>query len=315
VKRSVLALIALPDHTVDALAKEYQLSYQPDCAGKPDLTNNGAAEAVAIVTNGTTGCSADLIAKLPALKVISAFGAGYEKVDFEAARARRIAVTYAPGANAATVADHAIGFALALARGYCELSAAVKAGGWQRSRGERATVNGSTIGVIGMGRVGQLIAKRARAFNAQVHYFDIAPRKELDATFHASVLDLAQASDFLIAACPGGESTYHLVNYEVLSKLGAGGFLINVSRGSVVSTPDLVKALQEGLIAGAGVDVLEEEPAVPAALCASDRLLITPHVAGRSPASFVAQKDTLLQTLHEAMAQASCTYLIPELRK
>src|SRR3569832_308415 len=146
-KQHVLALIPLPDHTVQALKDVYALSYQPDGNSAGDEAH--ASDTVAVVTNGTTGCSAALMGRLPALKAVCSFGAGYEGVDIEAARARGIAVTHAPGANAATVADHAIGFALALARGYCGLSAAVKAGKWKQSRGERSTLNGSTVGIIG----------------------------------------------------------------------------------------------------------------------------------------------------------------------
>jgi lactate dehydrogenase-like 2-hydroxyacid dehydrogenase len=313
-KPHVLALIPLPPHTVDALGAAYTLSYQPDTGGAPTLTEAQATGTVAIVTNGTIGCSAALMDRLPALKAICSFGAGYEKVDVQAARACGVAVTHAPGANAATVADHAIGFALALSRGYCGLTAAVKAGRWKQSRGERTTLNGSTVGIVGMGRVGQLIAKRASAFDADVAYCALGPREGVPWSFVASVADLAEGSDFLIAACPGGNSTRHLVNHAVLAKLGPGGYVINVSRGTVVDTAALVRALREGLIAGAGLDVLEEEPDVPQELTAFENVLLTPHVAGRSPASFVAQKDAVMLSLSEALGGKSCTYLVPELR-
>lgn len=310
-KARVLATIPLPEHTVEALSSAYDLSYQPDCGGQPAVV---ADEVAAVVTNGSTGCSAALMDRLPALKVVCSFGAGYEKVDVDAARARSIAVTHAPGANAATVADHALGFALALSRGYCGLTQAVKAGQWKSSRGERATLNGSTVGIIGMGRVGQLIARRVAGFDAHVAYFDLGPRAGVDGTFCKTVTALAEQSDFLIAACPGGEATHHLVDLEVLRRLGPRGYVINVSRGTVVNTGDLVEALRTGLIAGAGLDVLEEEPEVPQALLGFGNLLLTPHVAGRSPASFVAQKEALMQSLHEALTGNGCTYTVPELR-
>jgi D-3-phosphoglycerate dehydrogenase len=313
-KPQLLALIPLPEHTVEALRSRYELSYQPESGGQPELTPAQAEATVDVVTNGSTGCSARLLERLPALKVVCSFGAGYEKIDVEAAKRRSVVVTHAPGANAATVADHAIGLALALARGYCGLSAAVKAGKWKSSRGERATLNGSTVGIVGMGRVGQLIARRASAFDARIAYFDIAARDGVPGTFVDNVRDLAEAADFLIAACPGGPSTHHIVDYEVLKRLGPEGYAINVSRGTVFATADVVRALREGLIAGAGLDVLEEEPEVPAELAAFDNVLLTPHVAGRSPASFVAQKEALLLSLEEALAGKDCSYLVPELR-
>ena len=313
-KYRVLVLIPLPDHTLTALAQVYDLSYLPEAGGDPKLSRDEANSAFAVVTNGTTGCSFELLARLPALKVISSFGVGYEKIDVDAARARSVMVTYAPGANAATVADHAIGFALALSRGYCSLTSAVKAGGWKKSRGERATINGSTVGIIGMGRVGQLIAKRADAFDANVAYFARSILTGCDATYCATVVELADVSDFLIAACPGGKSTHHLVNYDVLAKLGPAGYLINVSRGTVVNTNDLIRALREGLVAGAGLDVLEEEPDVPADLAELENVLLTPHVAGRSHASFIAQTHALMQSLGEVADGLSCTFQVPEMQ-
>jgi D-3-phosphoglycerate dehydrogenase len=313
IKPSVLAIIPLPQDTVDALSHRYDLSYQPESAGAPRLDSDRASRTVAIVTNGSTGCSAALIGQLPTLKIIGSFGAGYENIDLDAAQARSIQVTHAPGANAATVADHAIGFALALARGYCSLTAAIRAGQWKQSRSERSTLNGATVGIIGMGRVGQLIARRAAAFDARIAYFDLAPKASIEGEFFSDLGALAQASDFLIATCPGGPSTHHIVDYRVLQRLGQAGYLVNVSRGTVVVTSDLIRALREGAIAGAGLDVLEEEPNVPADLLALPSVLLTPHIAGRSPASFVAQRDSLLESLHQALSGAACSLSVPQL--
>jgi lactate dehydrogenase-like 2-hydroxyacid dehydrogenase len=313
-KPSVIAIIPLPQDTVEALSQQYDLSYQPECAGAPCIDGDRAAHTVAVVTNGSTGCSATLIGQLPALKIIGSFGAGYENIDLAAAQARSVQVSHAPGANAATVADHAIGFALALARGYCGLTAAVKAGQWKQSRGERSTLNGATVGIIGMGRVGQLIARRAAAFDAKIAYFDLAPKAGIDGEFFSDLGALAQASDFLIAACPGGPSTHHIVDGRVLERLGQAGYLVNVSRGTVVVTSDLIRALREGVIAGAGLDVLEEEPNLPQELLALHNVLLTPHVAGRSPASFIAQRESLLESLQQALCGSICSLSVPQLR-
>jgi lactate dehydrogenase-like 2-hydroxyacid dehydrogenase len=313
-KRHVLALIPLPDHTVDALAERYELHYQPQSAGRPELAEIAARQIEAIVTNGSTGSDEALIAALPSLKVISSFGAGYENIDITAAHQRSIQVTHAPGANASTVADHAIGYALALSRGYCSLTAAVKRGAWKSSRSERCTLNGATVGIIGMGRVGQLIARRAAAFDSTIAYFDVAPRPEVQGKFFSDVISLAEQSDFLIAACPGGPSTHHIINYDVLKALGNTGFVINVSRGTVLDSNDLIRALRENLIAGAGLDVLEEEPEVPQGLLEFDQLLLTPHIAGRSPAALVTQKETLLESLEQALGGAVCRLTVPEMK-
>lgn len=250
------------------------------------------------------------MAGLPALEIISVFGAGYENVDVTAARRRGIRVTHAPGANAATVADHAMGFLLALARGYGVLTQAVRAGQWQSARAERPTLSGGRLGIIGMGRIGRLVTERARGFSMQVGYYSPRSQPAVEATYYADLVALARASDFLVATCPGGQATFHLVNRPVLQALGASGFFVNVSRGTVVDTHALIAALRNGEIAAAGLDVVEGEPEVPQELAALDNVLLTPHIAGRSPAALLAQRDALLQSLHQHFAGQSVTLAV-----
>lgn len=301
----VLALIPLPAATRAALAQHYALHEAPE--GQDSAACNAAplGEIIAVVTNGTTGLGAPLMARLPALRLVHAFGVGYENVDRAAAAKRGITVTHAPNTNGETVADHAMGFLLALSRGYGALTTAVRGGGWAGARAARPTLHGATLGIIGMGRVGQAIARRAQGFAMQVKYFDRSEHADLPYGFVSSLIALARASDYLVAACPGGASTYHIVDASVLAALGPQGFFVNVARGSVVHTEDLVHALQTGAIAGAGLDVLESEPEVPDALRALDNLLITPHMAGRSPAAQAAQTAALMDSLAEFFAGRS----------
>lgn len=289
----VLALIPLPPATRTALAARYALVETP---GEADH------EVQAVVTNGTTGLDAALLARLPALRLACAFGVGHENIDLAAARARGVWVTHAPDTNAETVADHAIGFLLALCRGYGPLTAAVFAGRWEASRAARPTLNGATLGLIGLGGVGQAIARRAQAFGMRVAYHSRHARADLPYAHHPALLSLAETADHLVAACPGGAATRHIVNAPVLRALGPGGFFVNVARGSVVDTGALVSALREGHIAGAGLDVLEGEPAVPPQLATLDNLLLTPHMAGRSPVAQQAQTDALLASLEAFFA-------------
>jgi lactate dehydrogenase-like 2-hydroxyacid dehydrogenase len=276
------------------LRRDYALDYRPDGS----LPAGPAAATVrAVVTNGSAGLSSEQMARLPALAIISAFGAGYENVDVAAAAQRGIVVTHAPGTNAATVADHAMGLMLALARGYAPLTRAVKQGAWQASRGARPTLTGATLGIVGMGRIGQLIAARAQGFSMTIGYHGRAAREEAPGTYYADLAELASHSDFLVLACQGGPATRHLVDRQILRSLGHNGYVVNVSRGSVLDTHALLAALEVGEIAGAGLDVIEDEPAVPAALFDHPDILITPHMAGRSPASWLAQRDALLASL------------------
>lgn len=292
-----LVLIPLPQRMRAALEATYAL-----CA--PVGVNNGvlavppgAAPIRAVVTNGSTGITGAQIEQLPGLEIICAFGAGYENVDVAAARARGILVTHAPGANDATVADHALGLMLALARGFTVLDAAVRRGEWHQARTERATLNGGRLGIIGLGRIGAKVAARAAAFDMQVSYCTRRPHPGVPWQHCADVEQLARDSDFLVVACPGGAATRHMVNAAVLKALGPEGFLVNISRGSVVDTAALVAALESGAIAGAGLDVFEDEPAIPAALLQCRNTVFTPHIAGRSPASIAAQTDMLLASL------------------
>ncbi|HZZ09691.1 MAG TPA: NAD(P)-dependent oxidoreductase, partial [Paraburkholderia sp.] len=256
----LLALIALPDATLDALRRDYTLHYHPDGAADALWQNAALRNVRAVVTNGSTGLSAAQMDALPALEIVCAFGAGYEQVDAAAARRRNVVVTHAPGANAATVADHAMGLLLALARGYAPLTAAVREGRWRTSRDERPTLSGARLGVVGMGRIGRLIAQRALGFDMQLGYHARRAHADAPGRFYGDLVELAAVSDFLVIACNGGAETKHLVGRDVLQALGPDGYVVNVSRGSVLDTAALIDALHHGHLAGAGLDVIENEP-------------------------------------------------------
>ncbi|MFM0505371.1 2-hydroxyacid dehydrogenase [Paraburkholderia caffeinilytica] len=308
--KHVLALIALPDATLDALRHDYTLHYHPDGWGEALPASVDLANVRAVLTNGSTGLSEPQMAALPALEIISAFGAGYENVDVAAAARRGIVVTHAPGANAATVADHAMGLLLALARGYAPLTEAVRAGRWRTSRAERPTLTGARLGIVGMGRIGRLIATRAQGFDLTLGYHGRQPHADAPGRYYADLIELAAASDFLVIACNGGAATKHLVDGKVLQALGPNGYVVNVSRGSVLDTQALIDALAHAAIAGAGLDVIEDEPEVPRALLDHPDVLITPHIAGRSPASLIAQRDALLASLSQHFAHAPIEFAV-----
>jgi len=298
----LLALISLPAATEAALRQSYTLHTMVDVPSEAwhrQLDASALHAVRAVVTNGSTGLNAAQMARLPALEIVSAFGAGYENIDLAAAAQRDIVVTHAPGANAATVADHAMGMLLALARAYGPLTEAVRQGRWQTSRTERPTLSGAALGIIGMGRIGRLIAERAHGFAMTIGYYGRHPRDDAPGRHYKQLAQLASASDFLVITCPGGAETLHLVDRTILRALGPNGYLVNVSRGSVVDTCGLIEALKQHEIAGAGLDVIEGEPTVPDALLSCENLLITPHIAGRSPASQHAQGAALLASLSQ----------------
>ncbi|QQB33726.1 2-hydroxyacid dehydrogenase [Achromobacter deleyi] len=241
-----------------------------------------ADEIRVVLTRGATGFYAEEMAALPNLELICSLGVGFENIDVAAARARGLRVTHGPGANATSVADHAMALLLGAARHLPQADAWVRQGHWNGFMGPQ--VSGKRLGIVGLGTIGLEIARRgANGFGMTVGYYNRRPRPESGYTYHDSPLALAEASDFLVVATPGGADTRHLVNAAVLDALGPQGYLVNIARGSVVDTEALIAALAERRIAGAGLDVVEGEPVVPPALLKLDNVVLTPHSAGRSP--------------------------------
>jgi lactate dehydrogenase-like 2-hydroxyacid dehydrogenase len=195
------------------------------------------------------------------------------------------------------VADHALALMLAWSRGIASLDRAVKAGGWEALRAPRPGVRGKTLGIVGLGHIGGRLADLAEAVGMRVAYLRRGGPEQPGRAPHGDVRSLAAASDVLALTCPGGPATRHLVDAEVLRALGPEGLLLNVARGSVVDTEALVQALQRGELGGAALDVLETEPLVPEALRSMDQVILTPHMAGRSPQTRVAQHEALLRNL------------------
>ncbi|MDC8785247.1 2-hydroxyacid dehydrogenase [Roseateles koreensis] len=288
----LLIVIPLQPVVLQALQQRCDVIYAPKGYADPVLltvTPGQRASVSVLLSNGSTGASAAQMERWPRLRLIHAFGAGYEGIDVKAACALGIEVSHAPGVNNATVADHALALMLGAARGIAPLDRAVKAGAWLHHRAARPSVNGRSIGLVGMGNIGQQIARRAQGFDMYISYHSRQARVDMPYRYVPSLLQLAQSVDFLMLACPGGPATRHLVNRQVLRALGPEGFLINVARGSVVNTEDLIAALKAGEIAGAALDVLEDEPDVPQALLGMEQVLLTPHISGRSPEAQEAQ--------------------------
>lgn len=296
----LLLSIELPVPFMADLRARWPLAAVPAGWTPARLAPHHAAAVRVVVTNGTTGLTAQQMDALPALRLVCCYGAGYENVDLAAAQARGISVTHAPGANSATVADHALALMLACARALPVLDRAVKQGRWLGHRIARPALHGRRLGIVGMGHIGTLIARRAQGFDMEIAYHTRHAHRTGPAQAYRyveTVLQLARASDYLVLACPGGAATHHLVNGAVLDALGQQGFLVNVARGSVVDTAALIDALQHRRIAGAALDVIEHEPALPPEAAQLDTLVLTPHVSGRSPQAQQAQYDALLGNL------------------
>ncbi|WP_459616304.1 2-hydroxyacid dehydrogenase [Bordetella sp. 2513F-2] len=283
-KPVLLVLIHLSDNYLAALRQHFVLHYAPTAearAAAPDHPEAGSIRAV--LTNGTVGFSGAELARLPAVELICALGAGYENIDLAAAARRNVAVANGAGTNDDCVADHAFGLLLACVRALRQLDMHCRAGRWRDELPVMPNFSGQRLGILGLGTIGRKIARRGLGFDLDIGYHNRRPRDEVSYTYFDSPVALAQWADYLVVVTPGGAGTRHLVNAEVLRALGPRGFLVNVARGSVVDTAALASALRDGTIAGAGLDVYESEPNPPAELLDLDNVILTPHVGGHSP--------------------------------
>jgi hydroxypyruvate reductase len=267
----------------------------------------------AVAGSGDSKVSADLIAQLPALELISVMGVGYDGVDVAAAQARGVMVTHTPNVLNDDVADLAIGLMLCAARQLPAADRYVRAGQWLNAPMPLARkMSGARLGLVGMGRIGQAIAHRAHAFGMQIAYHTRTPKADVSYTYHADLLSLARESDYLVLITPGGAGTRHLVNAQVLQALGPKGILVNVARGSVVDEAALIEALEGGVIGGAALDVFEDEPRVPQRLMDLPQVVLVPHIGSATGQTRQAMADLAFNNLREHFAGRPVLTPVPE---
>jgi lactate dehydrogenase-like 2-hydroxyacid dehydrogenase len=240
---------------------------------------------------------------------------GYDGVDVAAAKARGVLVTHTPDVLNDDVADLALALALNIARRIPQADRHVRDGKWPQGPMPLATkMSGARMGIVGMGRIGQAIAQRARGFDMSVAYTARSAKPDLPYTFHDQVAALAAQSDFLVVITPGGAGTRKLIDAKVLEALGPKGYLINVARGSVVDETALIAALQKGTIAGAALDVFENEPQVPEALRALDNVVLVPHIGSATVATRQAMANLAFENLRAFFAGEKPPTPVPECR-
>jgi lactate dehydrogenase-like 2-hydroxyacid dehydrogenase len=255
-------------------------------------------EFTGLATSARFGADRALIGALPRLAVIANFGVGVDTIDLDAARERGIAVSNTPDVLTDCVADLAFGLLIDVARRLSAADRFVRRGDWPKGPFPLATkVSGKTLGIVGLGRIGAAIARRAGGFDMPVRYHNRRPVADSPYGYEPSLTALAAWSDFLVIACSGGPSTRHLVSRPVIDALGRDGFLVNISRGSVVDEAALVEALVAGRIAGAALDVFADEPKVPAELCGLDHVVLLPHIASATRETRQAMADCVLANL------------------
>jgi hydroxypyruvate reductase len=275
-----------------------------DAAGKPPaeiFTAEQLSGVQAMITAGGTPLPAEMMDILPSLGAIVCYGTGYDGVDLEAAASRGIVVGHSPAANAAGVADLAVTLMLAATRRLLPADNYVRNGNWSGAKPSplmrpQSGNPGRRVGVYGMGAIGRKIASRAAAFETEVGYFSRS-RRDVPYQYLPSLEALAEWCSVLMIAVRASPDTHHAVNAGILQKLGKDGYVVNISRGSVIDEAALVTALTDQTIAGAGLDVFEQEPHAPDALTAFPNIVLTPHIGGHTLESHSAMQDCVIANL------------------
>lgn len=283
------------------LADRFEVTHLKAQGDPVDYLRRDGQRFVAIASSAAIGFDAALLPHLPALQVVSHFGVGLDRLPVSELKARGVTVSSTSGVLAQCVADAAWALLLATARRVGEADQYVRSGEWVRNGLNRFAlgrrVSGARLGVVGMGHIGQAIARRADGFDMHVAYHTRNAVAGCRWPHVPALTDLARQSDFLVVITAGGPATRHLINADVLAALGPRGFLVNVSRGSVVDEAALLAALHSGGIAGAGLDVFEQEPAINEAWRTAPNTVLMPHAASATEETRQAMADLVADNL------------------
>ena len=271
---------------------------QVDGADAGLITPDLAAGVAGIATFNNVPAS--LMDALKTLEIVSNFGVGYDGVDAGHAARSGIVVTHTPDVLNDEVADTAIGLLINTLRRLPAAEQWLRDGRWVKDGPfplSPLSLSGRKIGIYGLGRIGQAIARRLEGFDLEIAYHTRSRRDDVPYAYHETLLGLAQAVDTLIVIVPGSAETKHTVNANILQALGSDGVVINVGRGITVDEAALTAALEQGVIAGAGLDVFEREPHVPAGLLALPQVSLLPHVASASVGTRNKMADLVVDNL------------------
>lgn len=289
----------LPQFTLDKLEAQFTCHRLWEADDRSAFIEDLAPRVTGIATTGFDGASAELIASLPKLEIISCFGVGVDAIDLNAAKQRNIVVANTPDVLNDDVADLGVALMLAAARAIPQGDSYVRAGRWEAEgmMALQTKFSGKTVGILGLGRIGKVIARRCEAFDCTILYHGRSKQADVSYRFYDDLTAMARDADFLCAICPGGEATRNIVNRPVLEALGPRGILVNVARGSVVDADDLAAVLREEKLGGAALDVFPEEPSVPSALLEFPNVIVQPHVASATIETRTAMGDLTIENL------------------
>lgn len=284
--------------TVAALQAEFMAHLLHEAADKNAFFKQHAPKVRGLATFGPMTVDGKVMDLLPKLEIISNFGVGVDAINLDDAKQRGIIVTNTPDVLNETVADTAMALILNTVRRFPQSELHLRGGHWPLRGPYPLTtdIGGKTLGVLGLGRIGEAIAKRAQAFGMKIRYHN---RRQKDAPYpyDPDPVTLAKNSDVLLVVTPGGLETNKLVGAKVLDALGPTGFLVNIARGSVIDEPVLLRYLQEKRIAGAGLDVFVDEPRVPPGFFALENAVLFPHVGSATVETRKAMGDLQIENL------------------
>ncbi|MBX9760200.1 MAG: 2-hydroxyacid dehydrogenase [Beijerinckiaceae bacterium] len=271
----------------DAMLRPIASSVRAIATGVPILTQDVSAPV--------TGA---LMSQLPALEIVANLGVGYDNIDAGWAGANGVIVTNTPDVLTEETADTAFGLLLNAVRQFSRAERWLREGHWRNGQFEpTASLRERTMGVLGLGRIGKAIARRAQAFGVQVIYHNRKPDPSVPYPFCDSLIDMARRCDILMIAAPGGSQTRHIVSGDVLDALGPNGILVNVARGTIVDEAALIDALRDRRILTAALDVFEHEPSVPQALVDMEHVVLLPHVGSASQHTRDAMSRLVIENL------------------
>lgn len=297
-KQDILIIQPLMPELSEVLHQHYhchRLYEQTDVAA---FLEEHAGKIKAVATRGDVGLAADLMAALPALELIAVFGVGTDGIDLSAARDRGITVTITSGILTDDVADLALALMLGVSRQIVAQDAFLRSGAWQERPPQLGyKLCGKRVGIMGLGKIGAAIARRCAGFDMQIGYCNSRQSSEPGWQRFGDLHQLAQFSDFLVLAVPGDARNRKRVDADILSALGKEGILINVARGAVVNEDDLIEALQNHTIRGAGLDVFDNEPGIDARFAALTNTVLMPHIASATVETRQAMAQNVVDNL------------------
>ena len=272
----------LPESAVELLGAETGWIVDTKSGRSPSDLASALSDADALLVRSATKVTADLLKAAPRLRIVGRAGTGVDNIDVPAASARGVLVVNAPGANSISVAEHTCALMLSLARPVPAADRAMKDGKWEKKKFLGSELRGKTLGIAGLGRIGQEVARRALAFGMRVIAHDPFIAEDVAAGMGVELRSLDQVcseADFLTLHLPATPETRHLINEARLSRMKPGVRVINTARGELIDEKALARAIEAGTVAGAALDVFEKEPPADWALARMPQVVATPHIA------------------------------------